>query len=303
MTTKAALVMASRVLFRRSANCSLILCLSLAGGFASAEPSVPPATSSGVFVASPTVATSFIVEKSTATPRTWRKAPNKAFREQEDLQFVVKWGVITAGYSSLKVTGLETIDGRPAYHLDSEAHSGGVVNTFYTVNDRNEAWLDRDSLTSVRYTKTLREGSFKEDDTIKLDQVHGRWHRLTERLDKKKSEEKEGDLPPDALDVQSSLYYVRTLPLAVGASFTMDVHSGDKIYPLVVTVRKRQKIKVPAGTFDTFLVQPLLRGPGMFVSKGKKLEVWMTTDERHMPVRMRSEVFFGHVSAELIKTQ
>jgi len=71
------------------------------------------------------------------------------------------------------------------------------------------------------------------------------------------------------------------------------------VYPLVVHVLKREKIKVPAGKFDCLVVEPFLRGPGIFISKGKKLVVWLTADERRIPVRMRSEVFIGHVSAEL----
>jgi hypothetical protein len=233
-------------------------------------------------------------------PSVWRTLPNAAFSIPEALDFVIRWGVVTAGHSSLNVEALEFVNGRAAYHLVSEAHSTGVVDTFYRVNDRNEAWLDRDSLTSVQYSKRLREGSFQQDEMITMDQPHHRWSYMTVRLDKKTSEKKEGPLPPDALDVQSSLYLIRTMPLEVGKSFSIDVHSGDKVYPLTVNVRRREKITVHAGTFDCFLVEPLLRGPGLFISKGKKLEVWLTTDARHMPVRMRSEVFFGHVAAELI---
>jgi hypothetical protein len=80
----------------------------------------------------------------------------------------------------------------------------------------------------------------------------------------------------------------------------MDVLSGDKVYPLEVKVKKRERIKVPAGKFDTILVEPLLRAPGIFVAKGKKLEVWLTDDPRRLPVRLRTEVFIGHVSAELL---
>ncbi len=107
-------------------------------------------------------------------------------------------------------------------------------------------------------------------------------------------------MPPEVMDSFGSLYYVRTLPLETGQTYTMDVHSGDKIYPLVVHVLKREKAKVPAGKFNCIVVEPVLRGPGIFVSKGKKLQVWLTDDERRLPVRMRSEVFIGHVSAELL---
>src|ERR1019366_7249426 len=114
-------------------------------------------------------------------------------------------------------------------------------------------------------------------------------------------EEKRGPIPQNVLDVLSSLYYVRSLPLEVGKSFTIDVHSGEKTWPLIVNVKKREKVKVKAGKFMCYRVEPVLREPGIFISKGKKLEVWLTADDRHMPVLMRSEVFIGHVSAELVK--
>jgi anti-sigma-K factor RskA len=88
--------------------------------------------------------------------------------------------------------------------------------------------------------------------------------------------------------------------LEVGQTYTVDVLSGEKVWPLVVKIEKRESVHVPAGRFDCFRVEPLLREPGIFVSKGKKLEVWLTADERHLPVRMRSEVLIGHVSAELM---
>jgi hypothetical protein len=247
--------------------------------------------------------TETVVSSVTLVSRPWRVAPAHALTVPESCEFVIKWGLVTAGYSTLSIAGLEVVNGRSAYHLVSEAHSTGVVDTFYKVRDRNESWLDQESLTSVRYTRDIREGSYRLEETIVLDQVQGVWTRDTNRIDKNRRETKSGELPLYALDVQSSLYYVRTLPLEAGQTFTLDVQSGDKSYPLVVKVKKRETIKTPAGKFDTFLVEPLLRGPGMFVSKGKKLEVWMTADERRMPVRMRSEVFFGHVTADLIKYQ
>ncbi|MBI1979160.1 MAG: DUF3108 domain-containing protein, partial [Elusimicrobia bacterium] len=54
-----------------------------------------------------------------------------------------------------------------------------------------------------------------------------------------------------------------------------------------------------AGKFDCFLVEPFIRERGLFIQKGKKLKVWLTADEKKIPVKMRAEVFIGHVSAEL----
>lgn len=225
---------------------------------------------------------------------------NNAFEPGEIYNFVVTWGLIKGGNSSLSVEEMETMNGRPTYHIVSDANSSGVVDAFYHVQDRNEAWLDASSLLTIRYEKHIHEGKYRIDETDQLDQPLHRYVVHSYRIDKNRYESKQGNLPPDIMDVLGSLYYVRTLPMAVGQSYTIDVFNGEKVWPLVVKIAKREKVKVPAGKFDCFLVEPFLREPGIFVAKGKKLEVWMTADARHMPVRMRSEVFIGHVSAELV---
>jgi hypothetical protein len=251
----------------------------------------------------PVISISTVSVETVLSSYTWRSQPNTAFGIGEDFQYVIKWGVVLAGYSSLSIPEIINVNQRPTYHIVSAAHSGGMVSAFYTVEDHNDVWLDEAALVTVRYEKRIHEGKFQIDETSILDQPARRWKTRSYRLDKNTYEEKEGDLPPNALDSFGSLYYVRTLPLEVGQTYIIDVHSGDKVYPLTVNVLKREKVKVPAGKFDCIMVEPFLRGPGIFISKGKKLQVWLTADERRIPVRMRSEIMIGHVSAELTQYQ
>jgi hypothetical protein len=224
------------------------------------------------------------------------------FQEGEDLLFQVRWGVVTGGYATLSVPSIDMVDGKSAYHILSEARSTGMVDTFYRVRDKNEAWLDTVNPRSLRYSKAIREGKYSVNEVVELDQAAGKFHETEIRHDKNDArEDKQGTIPANVLDVLSSLYYVRSLPLEVGKSFTVDVHSGDKTFPLLVKVNKLEKVRVKAGKFLCYRVEPMLRERGIFISKGKKLEVWLTADDRHMPVLMRSEIFIGHVSAELVK--
>lgn len=233
----------------------------------------------------------------------WARADfQPAFSPGEDLVFQIRWGVVTGGYATLTVPSIDSIGGQSAYHILSEARSTGVVDSFYKVRDRNEAWLDTVSPRSLRYSKKILEGNYSVDEVVDLDQTALTFHTTEIRHDKNNArEDKRGGIPPNVLDVLSSLYYIRSLPLEVGKSFTIDVHSGDKTWPLVVNVKKQEKIKVKAGKFLCYRVEPVLRERGIFISKGKKLEVWLTADARHLPVLMRSEIFIGHVSAELVK--
>ena len=65
-------------------------------------------------------------------------------------------------------------------------------------------------------------------------------------------------------------------------------------------MKRRDTVKVKAGKFDCFVLEPVMREPGIFIHKGKKLEIWVTADERRMPVLMRCDIVIGHISAELV---
>jgi len=232
---------------------------------------------------------------------TWRAAGGFPLPEREELNFALRWGVVTAGRATLSIHGNDVLKGRAAYHVASYAHSTGFVNTFYKVQDNSDTWLDASSLTTLRYEKNVREGSYRIQETADFDQTCRRFLQHSIRFDKNnKTEDRSGRLPPNALDVFGSLYYMRTLPLEVGQTYTPDVLSGDKIWPLVVNVKRRETVKVSGGKFDCFVLEPILRQPGIFITKGKKVEVWITADERRMPVKMRSEVVIGHVAAEIL---
>jgi hypothetical protein len=65
-----------------------------------------------------------------------------------------------------------------------------------------------------------------------------------------------------------------------------------------VKVLKRERIEVPAGKFDCILVEPVLKSEGVFQSKGS-IFVWLTDDERRIPVLVKSKVPVGSISVSL----
>jgi len=86
----------------------------------------------------------------------------------------------------------------------------------------------------------------------------------------------------------------------VGEVMYVDNHSGRKIYPLAVKVERREQVEVPAGTFDCFVVEPMLQAGGLFKHEGR-IWVWLTADQKKMPVLMKTKVIIGTVDAKLAK--
>ena len=89
------------------------------------------------------------------------------------------------------------------------------------------------------------------------------------------------------------------MDLEVGKEYVFEAHSGDDTWPLKTKVIGRETVKVEAGTFDCLILQPMLReDAGIFKAKGK-LKVWVTNDDRKMPVQMKSKIPVGSICAEL----
>jgi len=224
--------------------------------------------------------------------------PSVPWSSEEKLNFNITVGVIAAGKASLEVRGFVEHDNHKSFRLVATATSNAFVDVFYKVRDLNVSWLDVNGLFTHRFEQHNREGKYHLDQTVEYDWINRRW-KQTDLVKGREPKYEEGDLPIPVIDTLSALYLVRAKPLKVGDEFSLDVHSG-KIYPLVVKVLKRETVRVPAGKFDCFKVEPFLKEKGIFIQKGKKLQVWLTADEKQMPVKMKAEIFIGHVHAELV---
>jgi hypothetical protein len=217
----------------------------------------------------------------------------------ERLVYNVSWGVMSVGDATLETTELLEFGGRPAYHIVSRAVSNKFCDAFYKVRDLNESWIDAAKFSSLGYQKNLHEGHFVRDEWVVYDTDK---HDFLAKITGKDGhfEYKAGTVPVSVQDILSSMYYLRSQKLAEGNEITLDVNTKQN-WPLVIRVIKKEKVRTPAGAFNTILVEPALRQEGIFIQKGRKLQIWLTDDDRKMPVQMKVEVFFGHVTAKLAK--
>jgi hypothetical protein len=219
-----------------------------------------------------------------------RVVTNRAFGAGERLEFSVGYGIIKAGTAVMEIPKIVKFNGRKCYHIVSTAKSNRFFSAFFKVDDRVESFMDVHELYSHRYDKHLREGKFKADVSMVFDQKN--------HLALYNDSQDTFSVPDYVQDVLSAFYYVRTQDLKVGRSVFVDNHTDKKNYPLEVKVLRKEKIEVPAGTFDCVVVEPIMKASGIFKHKGK-LTVWLTDDEVKMPVLMKSKVVIGSISTEL----
>lgn len=217
----------------------------------------------------------------------------------EQLKYGLYYSFVKAGTAYIRNRGLVDIGGRPAYLIQTTAFSASVIDAFFKVRDINQSWLDARTFYSRGYGQSVREGNYKRDEWVIFDPANRRYYGQIQK--KEAPREISGTLETDVTDFLTALYYVRAQKLEPGKDIVFDIINREKQYPLIVKVYGRERVKTPAGHFDCIKVEPQLRGEGIFVAKGKSLTVWLTDDAYRMPVKMKTEVFIGSVSATLLE--
>jgi Protein of unknown function (DUF3108) len=105
----------------------------------------------------------------------------------------------------------------------------------------------------------------------------------------------------DPLGPFSGAIMALSQPLKPGDKLPFDVFSGGNRYVFSFNVLGRERITTALGTFDTLKIQPwvLWLSENSFRGQAHETTVWVTDDERHLPVRIEAEAYFGYVRADL----
>lgn len=202
------------------------------------------------------------------------------FGPGEKLDFKITLGPFgTVGRGSMEIAHVETVHGHPTYDIIFQI-KGGIP--FAHVDDRMESWLDVTHLMSRRFYQDQKEVRYERHRKFDFFPEEKRWERI--------DNEETGDLPTNKpLDDASFLYYVRTLPLEVGKVYTLNRYFQANGNPVVIKVLRKDTVTVPAGTFKTIVVQPVIQTKGLF-GKGGKAEVYFSDDEHRIIVQLKSSV-------------
>lgn len=219
-------------------------------------------------------------------------AENNAWASGEKLDYTVKFGIFTAGTATFFAGPESNFGGGIANKFGSILKSS--PRFFYTLNDNVVSYSEKNSLTTLRYEKTQRESNENSVEVTVYDHAAGTAVRT-----------EDGRAHPtiqvvkNSKDVLGIIYHVREQNLAPGQRFNVPVHDGKRQYTMEITVGKRERIKTEAGEFDCLLIEPRLRLPDGTYRKKGQMTLWMTDDNRHIPVRIKIAIPIGSLMLNL----
>jgi Protein of unknown function (DUF3108) len=210
----------------------------------------------------------------------------------ERLEYKLSWTGITVGKAVQEI-----VDEGDVRRIVSSAHSNDWLSAFYPVDDRTESILEKSGDfpgISRNFKMLFKEGSRVRDREISFNPAD----KTALFIDRKSGEHLSVPIKADTFDIYSSFYFVRHQPLEPGRSIFINVLDGRKMHRVEIRVLRRERIKVPAGRFDTIVIEPMVTSEGVFEGK-RGAYIWLTDDSRRIPVKAETLVRVGSVTAVL----
>lgn len=212
------------------------------------------------------------------------------FKVGERFQYAAKLGFLRLGTAWLSVTAIDTVRGAESFVFEFGLDASAP---FYKSRNVMQSWTGTQDLISRRFHK----------DTFENGKARQYYYDIFPDSQVYTQERKTGSHPSVAtpLDDAAFFYFLRTVPLEVGKTYHYDRYFRRELNPVTIKVTKREKMELPDGReVQCLVLNPEVGEEGVFAPRAKAL-LWLTDDEQHIPVQIRSKLPFGTVTLQIEK--
>lgn len=197
---------------------------------------------------------------------------------------------IKAGSARFSVDKPEQPSGT-IYHFTGEGSTNSAYDWIFKVRDRYESYFDIITMHPVKAIRNVNEGKYKKHEEVVFD------------LQNKVAVTNKGPvkIPEAVQDVISSVYYMRSLDFKKykkGDKIPFNMFFGHEVYNLYVQYIGNEIIRTDYGTLNSIKLQPMLLKGDVFKNEDD-MEIWITNDSNHIPLRIESKLKVGSIKVDL----
>lgn len=210
------------------------------------------------------------------------------FAVGEKLTYTAKLGMISLGSGTLEVAAKDSVRGQETFRFKFRLRGKTL---FYSLDDVLESWVSTADFESRRFVQDFVENDKPRHRSYEIYSDSGFFREA--------GKDKTEPTPADPLDDAAFFYFVRITPLEVGKKYVYDRYFRKDKNPVTIEVEKREKMDLPDGReVNCLVLHPIIDTKGMF-SKRSETRIWLTDDERRLPVQIRSKFPFGTITLRL----
>lgn len=221
---------------------------------------------------------------------------NTAFHAGESVTYTVFYAVagiyVNAGTASFS-SSLERLNNRPVYHILAQGTSNSSYDWIFKVRDKYESYFDTGTLQPLKFVRNIDEGGYKKYENVTFNQQTNT-AVTTDGVYK---------VPVCIQDVVSSFYYMRNIDFdkySPGDKIPFKMFLDNEVYDLYIRYQGKETVKTKYGKFRAIKFKPLLLKGSLFTG-GEKMNVWVTDDANHIPLRFESPIAVGSVKVDMMQ--
>jgi len=214
---------------------------------------------------------------------------NNTFSINEKLKYKISYGkknkrrgAIFAAHAHFYVQD-SVINKKPVYKLSGRGKTTRLFSLFMNVEHYYTSIVDQNQLNTLECKMNIREGKYKKTDQLNL---HSDIYLETKTIN----------------DVLGVVYKLRTIPhteLISKDTIFFSYYYDKKIYDSYLVKIGKEKIKTKFGELNTVRYSPLLEKGRMF-KQTTGATIWISDDQRHIPIKIELPILVGSVYINLI---
>jgi len=188
--------------------------------------------------------------------------------------------------------------------LTSDVESKGWFRKLFGINFRFhvETMVGADSFNVLKTTKLDEQGKRVRESEALFD-YEGKRVEWTERDPNNAGQAPRvvtAALEGPTQDIVSAIYFLRTLPLAPGHTFDLAISDSGRIYRVPGrVVAEKKKMKSVVGKVSVVRLDVDLFGEGRPLEGKGKMSLWVTNDDRRIPIKARLSHEMGQLDINL----
>ncbi len=214
----------------------------------------------------------------------------------QKLAYSAEWRFVHAGDVDVEVTAPDSIR--------MQLRTAGLVRSFVKVDNAYRASF-APGWCATATELAAHEGRRHRETKVRFDAEARKAHYLERDLEKNAVvEEKSIDVPACVHDVTGGLQRLREMLPAPGNTIELPVSDGRKAVMARVEALGRERVRTPVGEFSAIRYEAFLMSGVLYRRKGR-LFVWISDDDRRLPVQIRVQLpfYIGTVTLRLEKVE
>jgi hypothetical protein len=218
----------------------------------------------------------------------------------EKAVYKATWNGISVATAEIFTTS-QIMDGKKFYTVRVEAKTSPVLDFIWKMRDTISSTIEAKGLAPARFTFSQRENRKMIDTEARFDRNAKKW--FVHRDERGKVKKYEFDQPPNIVDPITAIYLARSQDLKVGDHLYFNIFGGKHRYLLDLEVERRETIQIGSGNVDAFKIVPRIKNLTKqgYAERLNEASVWISADERRVPVMLTSKIFVGNIYMEKVE--